>query len=222
MGFFSRLSDIVSANINELLDRMEDPDKMMKQLVREMEQAVREAKDALVKAIAQEKLIEKEISANEKKIEQWQARAQEAVKAGRDDLARRALELKHECQDVLAALRPELKGAAEASNAMRTQLRAIEAKLQEAKRKETALAARQKTAQSTKVAAGASAQPDTVAFEEFERMEAKVQQAEAEAEAAASVSDEQKIAEEEFSRWERDKKVDEELAALKSKGSKGG
>jgi phage shock protein A len=223
MGFFTRLSDIVSANINDMLDKMEEPDKMMKQLVREMEEAVGKAKDALVKAIAHERLIEKEIAANKKKIEEWQARAEEAIKQDREDLARRALELKHECQDVLAALQPELKAAADASGAMRTQLRAIEAKLQEAKRKQTTLSARQRAAETQKIAAGGTGgKVDTGAFAEFERMQGKVQQAEAEAQAMSEVAGEDKIAEEEFSQWERGKAVDDELAALKSKVKKGG
>ena len=88
MGFFTRVSDIVTANINDLLDRMEDPEKMMKQLIREMETAVQEARDALINAIAHQRLVEKEIESHNQKIEEWQARALEAVKRDRDDLAR--------------------------------------------------------------------------------------------------------------------------------------
>ena len=222
MGFFTRVSDILSANINDLLDRMEDPEKMMKQLIREMEDAVQEAKNVLLKTIAHERLAEKEIAAHRKKIDEWQARAVEAVKQDRDDLARRALELKKESEAILAALEPELKAAAEGSAAMRTQLRAIRAKCQEAKRKQTTLSARKRAAEVQKKAAGAPAKTGagTGAFAEFDRIEEKVAQIEAEAEAATEVNSAEKAVEDDFGEWEAGVEIDAELAALKKKVQK--
>ncbi len=219
MGFFARVGDILTANINDMLDKMEDPEKMMKQLVREMEDAVARSKGELVKTIAHEKRVEKEIAAHKKKISEWQARAVEAVKQDRDDLARRALELKKESESILAALDPELGAAREASDAMKTQVRAIEAKCAEAKRKQTSLSARQRTAVVQKSTAGVGKKP--TAFGEFERMEDKVAQIEAEAEATMEVESAEKIAEDEFTRWESGTQLDEDLDALKKevKGS---
>ena len=150
MGFFTRAGDIISANINDLLDKMESPTKMMKQLVREMEAAVAKTKEELVEAIANAKRIEKEIASQKAKIGEWQARAVEAVKRTRDDLARKALELKKDCQAILTAREPELAAAREAAAAVRTQYRALQAKTNEARRKQATLSARSKTARTKK------------------------------------------------------------------------
>ena len=222
MGFFSRVSDMVTANISDLLDRMENPEKMMKQLVREMEAAVAKTKDEVVKAVAHERRVEKEIAAHRRKIDQWQARAVEAVDKARDDLARKALELKIESQDILAALEGELEAARAAGAAMKTQMRAIQAKTQEARRKQASLLARTKTAGIRKKAAGAGAarKADADAFAEFARMEQKVEQVEAEAEAVAEVSSAEKAVEDEFAQWESGREIDAQLQALKKKTRK--
>ncbi|MEW6356277.1 MAG: PspA/IM30 family protein [Planctomycetota bacterium] len=224
MGFFSRLSDIVSANINDLLDRMENPQKMMKQLIREMEEAVEDAKGAAIKALADERRIEREIAGQKKKIEEWQTKAEEAVKADRDDLARRALELKKDSEDILAALLPEVEAAKETSAAMKRQLKALQAKLQEAKRKQATLGVRRKAAEMQKRAAGAGARrgkTDTSSFAKFEKVEEGVAQVEAEAEAIAEVSGKGKSLDEEFAELGATNEIDEELADLKKKLKKG-
>lgn len=221
MGFFSRISEIMSANINDMLDRMENPEKMMKQLVREMEEAVEEAKGAAVKAIADERRIEKEIAAHRRKIEEWQAKAVEAVKLDRDDLARRALELRKESEDILAALVPELATAKETSVAMKRQLRALQAKCQEAKRKQATLAVRRKAADMQKTAAGRSrrgvGKVDATAFAKFDKVEVGIAQIEAEAEAIAELSGDDRTVEEEFAELGVGDEIDAQLASLKKK-----
>lgn len=217
MGFFKRVGDIISANISDLLDKMEEPEKMMKQLVREMEEAVVEAKGELVKAIAHERRVEKEIASQKNKVEEWQRRAGDAVKKDREDLARRALELKLESRDILAALDPELAGARQASAAMKTQLRALQAKCQEAKRKQVSLAGRSKAAEMQMAAGGASPsrKVSTSAFAEFDRLEEQIAQKEAQAEAVAEVGKAEQATVDEFEEWESGEAVDAELAALK-------
>lgn len=231
MGFFTRASDIISANINDLLDKMENPDKMMKQLIREMKAAVAKVKEELIEAIANTKRIEKEIASQKAKIGEWQARAVEAVKRKRDDLARKALELKKDCQAILGALEPELGAAREAAAAVRTQYRALQAKTKEARRKQATLSARSKAARTRKKAAGVPSgggrRVKTEAFDEFERMEEKVAQVEAEAEAAVEVDAESRArggdaraVEDEFADIEASGEIDAELAALKKKTRK--
>lgn len=218
MGFFKRMSDIISANINDLLDRMEHPEKMMKQLIREMEEAVEEAKGQLVKGIADQRRIEKEIAVHKVNAEQWQGRAVEAVTQDRDDLARKALELKRESLDILAALEPHWKTAQETCAAMKTQFRALQAKLQEAKRKQANLGARHMAAglQKKRATAGRPSSKQA-AFAEFERVEEKVVRSEAEAQAALEVSAMEKSAEQEFLEWRGANEIDAELAALRKK-----
>lgn len=94
-GIFARISDIFKANINDLLDKAEDPEKMIKQMVIEMEEAVNKATTAVGSAIANEKMLEKQHVEKKKLAGEWQQRAVKAVNAGRDDLARQALEKKN-------------------------------------------------------------------------------------------------------------------------------
>jgi phage shock protein A len=228
MGFFNRLSDIVSANINDMLDRMENPEKMMKLLIREMEDGVQQAKGDLVTAIAHERRLEKEIARHKKKITEWQARAEEAVRRDRDDLARSALIPKKESEAILAALDLELKAAQEASASMKTQLRGIQAKCQEAKRIQALLTGRYKAARmQKKVATGPGKRKvKTEAFAEFDRMGDKIAHLEAEAEAMAQVRAYDKTANakavaDEFAQIEAADTIEADLAALKTKVRKG-
>jgi phage shock protein A len=222
MGFFSRISDIISANLNELLERMEDPVKMLKQLVREMQQAVDATREQLLQAVTDERRIEKEIAEYQRRISERQATAVEAIRKDRDDLARKALELKKESQAVLAALESELPNVRAASAAIRTQLRGLEAKLTEAKRKQTILTTRRKVAQVRKrsVAAACDARSQTDASLEWGRMEEKFAQFEAEVDAMADIADSGADVQE-LSEWPAANEIDRELAALK-KAIKGG
>src|SRR6185369_8679441 len=91
MRLFRRISDIISANLNEMVDRFEDPETMLKQAVREMDDAVTAALDGAVKAVANEKLSANQLLENRRHAERWHERATKAVTAGDDNLARRAI-----------------------------------------------------------------------------------------------------------------------------------
>src|SRR5512139_196208 len=104
MGFFKRISDIVSANLNELTEQFEDPEKMLKQAIREMEEAIAEVTGQTAKAMANEKTMSRELERNRAQSAQWQDRAMKAVEAGDDALARKALARKNECEKLVAAL----------------------------------------------------------------------------------------------------------------------
>jgi phage shock protein A len=224
MGFFSRLGDIVSANLNDLLDRMENPEKMLKQLLGEMERAVQQGKEALVEAITAERRLQKEIGHYKARSAEWEAKAVEAVKKDRDDLARKALELQTESEDILSALQGELAAAHANTEAARTQLRGLQAKYQEAKRKQASLAARSVSAEvQTKAARGGRGRKvGASAFEEFEKIEDKIGLKEAKAEARAEVASAERSVEEEFTALAGRDKVDQRLCALKEKLKKHG
>ena len=96
MGIFKRISDIISANLNDLTEKFENPEKMLKQAVREMESAIDQVTQQTAKAMANEKTLARELRRNRSQCEQWQERATKAVKAGDDDLARKALARKNE------------------------------------------------------------------------------------------------------------------------------
>jgi phage shock protein A len=225
VGFFSRLGDIISANLNDLLDRMENPEKMLKQLLGEMERAVQQGKEALVEAITAERRLEKEIGHYKARAAEWEAKAVEAVKKGRDDLARKALELQTESEDILSALEGELAAAQKNTDAARTQLRGLQAKYQEAKRKQASLAARNVSAEiQTKAARGGGRgkKAGASAFDEFEKIEDKITLKETKAQARAEVASAERSVEEEFAALAGPGKVDQRLSALKEKLKKHG
>jgi phage shock protein A len=226
MGFFKRISDIVSANLNELTEQFEDPEKMLKQAIREMEEAIAEATGQTAKAMANEKTMSRELERNRAQSAQWQDRAVKAVEAGDDGLARKALARKNEHEKLIAALEDQIHAAREASGTLQRQLAAMKAKLAEAKRNLSTLSARKRAADFRKKldsqAAGLVPEVDDNAFAKFDRLKAKVEQAEAEAEAigelramnvGAAAQDVAEIPEEELD-------VAAELAELKQKVKK--
>lgn len=191
MGVFGRISDIISANLNEWTDQFEDPEKMLKQAVREMEASINEVTQQAAKAMANQKTLSRERERNRQQAAEWQARAETAVEASDDDLARKALTRKREHDNLTAALEDQIDSAQEAAIALRRQLDGMKAKLAEAKRSLSTLSARKRAAdfrmRVETQAAGMTPEVDETAFAKFERLKAKVEQAEAEAEAMAEL-----------------------------------
>jgi phage shock protein A len=222
MGLFRRISDIISANLNDMVEGFEDPERLLRQAVREMEESIAEVTQQTAKAMANEKTLARELERNRQQVDQWQGRAEAAVEAGDDELARKALARKNEYAKVAAALEDQLTAASEATGTLRRQLDAMKAKLAEAKRNLATLSARKRAADFRKrmetQAAGLTAEVDEDAFAKFERLKSKVEQAEAEAEALAELrggpAEPEPSAEE---APEEDVDVAAELAELKKK-----
>jgi len=185
MGVFRRISDLISANFNEFTEQFEDPEKMLKQAVREMEESISEVTSQTAKAMANEKTLTRELERNRAERDQWQERAEKAVEAGDDDLARKALARKNEYQKVVEALEDQLGSACEASTTLKRQLGARKAKLAEAKGNLASLSARKRAADFRRKmdaqAAGLVSEVDESEFAKFDRLKRKVEQAEAEA-----------------------------------------
>ena len=191
MGTFRRISDIISANLNDFTDRFENPEKMLKQAIREMEASIGRVTEQTAKAMAGEKTLSRELERNRAEQQQWRQRAVKAAEAGDDGLARRALVRKNEHEKIVAALEDQLQATSEASRSLQRQLEAMKAKLAEAWRNLTTLSARQRAADFRKrmhcTAAGLTTEVDDWAFAKFDRLKSKVEQAEAEAEAMAKL-----------------------------------
>ena len=192
MGIFQRISDIISANFNDMVEEYEDPEKMLRQAIREMEAAIGTAKPDVARAMASEKTVAKELASNEAQVAVWTQRAETAVEAGDDDLARKAITRKKEYEKIAAALRDQHEATAEATQTLRRQLEAMQAKLKDAQRRLGTLTARQKAARvRAKVAqsqAGLTPDLDQNAFDKFDRLARKVEVAEAEAEAFSELA----------------------------------
>jgi len=199
MGLFKRISDIISANFNDMVEGYEDPEKMLRQAIREMEDAIATAKPDVVRAMASEKNVAKELASNEAQVTVWTDRAETAVKAGDDYLARKAITRKREYEKIAAALRDQHEAAVEASQTLRRQLEAMQAKLKDAQRRLGTLTARQKAAQvrakAAQSQAGLTPELKQDAFDKFDRLARKVEMAEAEAEAFSELARNERQAE---------------------------
>jgi phage shock protein A len=191
MGIFRRVSDIISANLNEFAERFENPEKMLKQAIREMEESIGRATEQTAKAMAGEKILSRELERNRAGQQQWQQRAAKAAEAGDDILARKALARKNEHERIAAALEDQLTASGEAGRTLQRQLEAMKAKVSEARRNLTTLSARQRAADFRKrmhcQAAGLTTDVGDRAFAKFDRLKARVEQTEAEAEAMAEL-----------------------------------
>ncbi|HUG70886.1 MAG TPA: PspA/IM30 family protein [Pirellulaceae bacterium] len=190
MGIFKRMQDIISANLNDMVEDYEDPEQMLRQAIREMESAVSKAKPDVAKAMANRKTTAKELANNGKQVKVWEERAGLAVSEGDDDLARKALARKREYEKIVAALGDQHEAAQEASEGLRRQLEGMQAKLAEAKRRLGTLTARKKAADvRSKIAqTDLNIELDDNAFAKFDRLSQRVEQAEAEAEALAELA----------------------------------
>jgi phage shock protein A len=222
MGFFKRISDIVSANLNDIAEEYEDPEKMLRQAIREMEQSIADATQQTAKVMANEKTLVRELERNRGQSAQWQGRAEQAVESGDDELARKALTRRREHDKLVSALEDQLTEARDASAALRRQLEGMKAKLSEARRNLTTLAARKRAADFRKArdsqATCESFDLDDNAFSRFDRLKAKVEQAEAEAEAMSELRGLSAVAEDEPADATDDSvDVTDELSALKRK-----
>lgn len=224
MGIFKRVSDIISANLNDLTEDFEDPERMLRQAIREMEESIADASRETAKALANEKLLTKELANNQTQAEKWHARAEQAVASGDDELAKKALKRKNEHDKLVTALEDQMNSAREATQSLRKQLEGMKAKLSEAKRNLATLSARQRAADFRKKmqTVGSKFQPelDDDAFAKFDRLKSRVEQAEAEAEAMAELSGhcepDMDELEKEFANDES-AEVDAQLAELKKK-----
>jgi phage shock protein A len=216
MGIFGRMSDIFKANINDLLDRSEDPEKMIKQMVIEMEEAVNKATLAVGSAIANEKSLERQYNKNGAQVNDWQQKAVQAVNAGRDDLAKQALERKNTIARNTSDLERMLGEARTSSTQLRGQLDQLKSKLDEARMRQNTLIARSQAAKAKKQIAQSFAGVGSDAFSKFDKLEQRVEKTEAEADAFAQLAGENTSLDDQFRQLETGSAADDDLAALKA------
>lgn len=215
MGFFKRISDIFRSNVNDALDKAENPEKMIKLMVVDMKESITQSTAALAKAMAHTKQMEKKMLFHKEQSEAWQQKAMTALQAGNEDLAKKAL-AKKAVEDTNYA---NYKGMYEQADATTTklkgQLEKLKAKYDEAKAKESMLIARSKNAEAQADIAKNIGGFNENAFANFDKFEEKILEKEAEAEAYTDMSGEEIALDDEFAALESDNAVDAELAKLK-------
>lgn len=221
MGLFRRFNDIITANLNDLVDRFEDPEKGLKQAVCEMEESIQTATMETAKVLANQKRLEKEISRAESENQKWTRQAEHCVELADDNGARHSLVKAAETAKLLDSLSQQIGVATDASNVLKEQLTGMRAKVEEAKRGLATLSARSKAAEIRKSALASTTKAgNTVshaaAFDKFERLREKVETAEAEAEALAEITGQNHSP---ISTLQPD--IESQLAALKARQSNG-
>lgn len=217
MGIFSRISDIFKANVNDTLDKAEDPEKMLKQMIIEMEESVNKATLAVAGAIANEKSLERKLEKAKRERDDWEQKAGQAIVANREDLARAALEKKVISERNVNDLLPIHQQAKVASDKMRAQLDSLKAKLEEARSRQSTLIARSQAAKAQKQIAQSFSGVGSDAFSKFDKYEGKIEKLESEAEAFEQLAGNDTKLEDEFKMLSNNSSVDGELLALKAK-----
>ncbi len=215
MGIFSRFTDIVNSNINALLDKAEDPEKMVRLIIQEMEDTLVEVRSASAKTLANKKDIVSQINKHQADAEDWQAKAELALSKDREDLARAALQEKKKAAEAADALSKELALVEEQISKLQDEIGQLQEKLADAKSRQKAIIMRQKTASSRlEVKRTLDSSKVDNAMGRFEQYERKIDDLESQVEAYDLGK---KTLHDEFAELEAGDKIDEELEALKAK-----
>jgi phage shock protein A len=216
-----RVARLVRANVNDLIDRAEDPEKMIDQILREMQESIVMARAQVASMIAQEKELELDANETKKLAEEWGRKAERAVVAGKDDLAREALRRKRDNEENSKIYTEQLAVQTQAVTRLKDQLRQLEAKYQATLGARDSMIARQRRAQAQRQVAEAIVVVTPLdPSSELERMERKIRSEEAHAMAALEVGEES--FDSQFRALEAESDVEDELAALKASLGSGG
>lgn len=218
MSIFSRLTDIINSNISAALDRAEDPEKMVRLMIQEMEDTLVDARSHAARLIAQGKEFNRAISGLEHSLQEWEQRAETALDKGREDLARAALIEKQNRANELENLYAERDKLLQLQQTAEANIQKLTAKLLEAKAKRTSLIERQHvSATRQKVAQQVHSGKVDEALNRFERMETRIDSLEAEAELLERHSQQSQDLAGEIANLEKEAVIDDALAALKAK-----
>jgi phage shock protein A len=215
MGIFSRFTDIINSNINNLLDKAEDPAKMVRLIIQEMEDTLVEVRSSSAKTLADKKELTRQVSRLEQDAEQWQEKAELALNKDREDLARAALMEKKKSSESAQALVDELIHTDEHLSKLQDEISQLQDKLSDAKARQKAIVIREKSASSRlKVKENIHSTRVNDALNRFDHYERKVDDIEA---AVESYDLGSKSLADEIAGLASDEKVDDELAQLKAK-----
>jgi phage shock protein A len=219
MGILDRLSTILRANINAMLDQAEDPEKTLDQLIRDMAAAIGEARGQVAEMIAQEKLLEADMERNSNLARDWGQKAELAVSRNADDLAKEALRRKIDYDNNAQAYQSQLQAQQQIVAKLKHDLNELENKYESAVRNREALIARHRRAVAQQKVAQTAAQLTTMdPSSELSRMEQRIRMEEARAAAISEVQGRQTL-EDQFAALEGDSELDRQLADLKARVS---
>jgi phage shock protein A len=214
VGIMDRLSTLIRANVNDLIDRAEDPEKMLDQILRDMQSNITTARAQVASMIAQEKELEADLDETQRLALEWGTKAKRAVDASKDDLAREALRRKRDNEENSRVYGQQLTIQQQAVTKLKEQLRQLEAKYQSTLSQRDTLLARQRRAKAqARVAETLTSFSPMDPTADLERMERKIRSGEARAAAMIEMGDES--FETQFAELDYDIDIEAELAALK-------
>jgi phage shock protein A len=215
MGIFSRFSDIVNSNLNALLDKAEDPEKMVRLIIQEMEDTLVEVRSSSAKTIAEKKELQRLVSRLNEETADWQAKAELALAKAREDLARAALIERQKAEEQAAAVNRDIANLDEHISKLQDEVGQLQEKLADAKARQKSMLMRQQTVASRlEVKKTLDSNRINDAMYKFERYEQKIDSLEAQVE---SYDLGKKSLKDEFAELAAQDKIDNELAALKAK-----
>jgi phage shock protein A len=220
MGLFTRFTDIVNANLHSMLDKAEQPEKMIRLIIQEMEETLVEVRATAAKNIAEQKTHNRRVNSAKVSMEHWQNKAELALKKDREDLAKSALEQKHKYQKELNLLNEEGETLAEFLAKIQDDASRLQEKLSEARRRQEALILRQESVNvRLKVREKAAIYNIDEAMSKFERYQQKIDRVEAQVEAydLMDANKECQSLHAQFADLEQDEAITQELAQIKKK-----
>ncbi len=207
MGAFSRISNVVRAEVDDVLNKIEDPKKMVRQMVLDMEDALDDAVVAVAQAMANEKLLARRIAQKREESALWARKAEDAMDAGEEELARKALFQKVAIDEAVSTLQEARAEAEEMTATLKQRLAELKAKLASARARQSTLAIRRQVAQEMQ---------QDARVEAYDRFVRDVAREEATAEIYAEMADDAQL-QEAFDQLERKQRVKAEMQALKEK-----
>jgi phage shock protein A len=218
MGLIDRVSTLVRANLNDLLDRAEDPEKLIRQLLIDMNNQLRQMKEQVAVSIADERRLHQRYQESEATAKEWERKAELAVDKGEDELAKEALARRNSYSESAQGFNEQWQEQSTQVKELKDALQQLESKIQEAEAKKDLLIARSRRAKAeTQIRETLAGIGKSSAAADFERMEEKVAVQEARAEAAAELDSD--TLEQKFAVLEQETSLDEDLAALKARRS---
>ncbi|GAL34973.1 phage shock protein A [Vibrio maritimus] len=220
MGIFSRFADIVNSNISALLDKAEDPEKMIRLIIQEMEDTLVEVRTNSAKAIADKKELARKVTAIEEQISEWAQKATLALTKQREDLARSALIEKQKLENVVKGLHDEQTLVEETIEKLTNEIAKLESKITETRAKQQALVIRSEAASNRRdVQKHLHTSRTHEAMAKFEQYSRKIDELEAEADLYSKTGNAKSL-DQEFAELQAQDEIDKELAKLKEQMNK--
>lgn len=214
MGIFQRTGDLIKSNINDLLDRAENPEKMVKQIIIDMEKELQQCTDALGQAMGSQRQMKKQLDKAKAESKSWEDKAKLALKAGKQDLAKQALQKKVNADNQVTQYQQMYDQCTVQVDTIKGQVDALKMKLEEARSRQSTLIARSKMADAQKSMAKTLGNMDSSsAFSKLDKMEEKIESKEAQADAFSDLAGTSN-APDPFAELEANSAVDDELARL--------